>query len=83
VSPPPVETTTTTTAEQPATAQPERLSQEVPPAEVTPPAASVLPRQELPRTGADANPARIAAGALSLALLGHRGTRRRARLRRR
>jgi hypothetical protein len=84
VAPPPIETTTTTTTEQPPEQQSERIDQEVPPAapEATPPAAAVLPRQELPRTGGDANPARLAAAALGLALLGRTGSRRRTRSRR-
>ncbi|HYT40392.1 MAG TPA: hypothetical protein VEN99_12810 [Acidimicrobiia bacterium] len=90
-TPPPVkETTTTTTIEKPKAG---RSEQQVPPetlneTEVRPPATpgpAALPRERdvLPVTGGDANPARLAAGALALAALGRRGTRRRGRRARR
>jgi hypothetical protein len=83
--PPPVATTTTTAAVPPPRA--ERLDLQAPPetppspraAPAAPPGAKVRSRDVLPRTGADANPARLAAGALALAALGRRGARRRAR----
>jgi LPXTG-motif cell wall-anchored protein len=82
--PPPIETTTTTTAEQPLAQHSERFDQEVPPAAAPGPTVrprDVQPREVLPRTGGDANPARLAAGALGLALLGRSGSRRRTRSR--
>ncbi|MDQ1504524.1 MAG: hypothetical protein QOD57_2251 [Actinomycetota bacterium] len=87
VGPPPVERTTTTTTtmvEQPPTEQSNRYDQQVPPdtQPVSRPAPVVRARDELPRTGGDSNPARLAAGALTLALLCRTGTRRRSRLRR-
>jgi hypothetical protein len=87
--PPPVEaptTTTTTTVpedEQPQPyAGPERVSQQVPPgAEAAgPPAPTLLARDRvLPRTGGDSDPARLALGALGLAMLAARAGRIRRR----
>jgi hypothetical protein len=77
-APPPPAPTTATTGPPPKA---ERLDLQVPPtaAPAAPPGAKVQPRQLLPRTGGDTNPARLAAGALALATLGRRGVRRRSR----
>jgi hypothetical protein len=81
--PPPAPAPTTTTTGPPPEAA--RLDLQVPPETPTtappaaPPGAKVQPRQLLPRTGGDTNPARLAAGALALATLGRRGARRRSR----
>jgi LPXTG-motif cell wall-anchored protein len=79
VAPPPVATTTTTPTTVQPPAERSRYDQQVPPEAkpVSRPGPVVLPRQELPKTGGDANPARLAAGALALALLGRAGIRRR------
>jgi hypothetical protein len=75
----PATTTTTTYNEEQPYTESERFDQQTPaetdvPAPFAPPGAVVLPRDVLPRTGGDANPARLAAGALA-----RNGARRRRR----
>ncbi|HVW34100.1 MAG TPA: hypothetical protein VHL53_16305, partial [Acidimicrobiia bacterium] len=81
-SPPPVEETTTTTAR--SGRQSERVTTESPPEETPrPPALGSPPLGAvLPRTGGDSGPARLAAAALGLAVLGRKGARRATRRRR-
>jgi len=83
-SPPPPAAGTTTTTIRPAVL-PQRFVQQAPdtvaprPAPRAAPGPVVLPRDVLPRTGGDTNPARLAAGALALATLARTGAHRRAR----